>query len=51
MELCKLAAFFEGSMQYKDLCEMPCDEVMQVIECANEIAKQRQAEMDKARGK
>jgi hypothetical protein len=49
LELCKLAAFFEGGLTYTDLCNMPVDEVLDVIECANEIANQRRLEMEKAR--
>jgi hypothetical protein len=43
--MCKICSFFEGGMDYKDLCNTPIDELFAIINCANEIAKIRKAEM------
>lgn len=45
--MCKICAFFEGGMSYNELCDMPVDEFFKVVECANEIARKREAELNK----
>jgi hypothetical protein len=49
MEICKLAAFFEGGMTYNELRDMPLDEFFKVIECANKIHQEREKEMRRSK--
>ena len=43
--MCAVCAFYEGGMNYETLCAMPVDEFFKIVDCANEIAKKREAEM------
>lgn len=47
--MCKIASFFEGGIQYETLAEMPIDEFFAVVECANEIARQRKRELERGK--
>jgi len=36
-------------MNYKDLCEMPVDELIEIIKCANDIGRKREQELKRGK--
>lgn len=42
-------SFYEGGLSYTEAAWMPLDEFFGLIDCANTIASQRKAEMEKSR--
>ena len=36
-------------MSYGDLCDMPIDEFLDIVECANEINRKREAELKRSK--
>jgi hypothetical protein len=49
LEVCKLAAFFEGGISYTELVKMPLCEFFEITKCAIKIAELRRLEMEKSR--
>lgn len=47
--MCKIAAFFEGGISFDRLEKMTVSELLDVVDNANTIAKERQAQMKAAR--
>ena len=40
LQICKLCYFYQGGMTYTDLCDMPMDEFLMVIENSDIINKE-----------